>query len=118
MNVDVAWDVKGPRPKGAVTTMRTASVNERDSDNDNLKDTREHSTKPEVDDLTTYVTPNSQGRAGVRPIIEEAEALPDPEGEAAISYKKPPEEVAEYSGDYNDGADFSTIDNDGKTTAQ
>ncbi|HVG19265.1 MAG TPA: hypothetical protein VNI02_09435 [Blastocatellia bacterium] len=89
-------------------------------------DKREHSTKPEVDDLTDYQSLNSMGRAGVRGEAKEttaansAEDSPahvDAEKAAPASSSNKPATGIEYSGDYNDGADFTIVDNKGRTNA-
>lgn len=87
-------------------------------------DKREHSVKPEVDDLTDYQSLNSLGGAGVArepketpdssspeqgPTASEQEPTASNKSESAIGIK--------YSGDYNDGADFITVDNKGQTNA-
>ena len=84
-------------------------------------DKREHSAKPEVDDLTDYQKLNSLDGAGILvdpaevPILNSSE-----EDNETTSIKPPPvtgssDAVAVYDGDYNDGADFSIVDDEGKT---
>jgi len=84
-------------------------------------DKREHSTKREVDDLTDYQKLNSLDGAG---ILENPDEIPrvnnsDEDDEPAISIKPAPltsaDGVTVYDGDYNDGADFSVVDDKGKT---
>jgi hypothetical protein len=87
-------------------------------------DKRELSAKPEVDDLTDYQSLNSLGGAGV---AREAKETPDynsPEQEPVASEHEPTASRnsehsigIKYSGDYNDGADFTTVDNKGQTNA-
>jgi hypothetical protein len=87
-------------------------------------DKREHSAKPEVDDLTDYQSLNSLGGAGV---AREAKETPDynspeqgpvaSEQEPKVSNKIEPTTGIKYSGEYNDGADFNTVDNKGQTNA-
>jgi hypothetical protein len=79
-------------------------------------DKREHSTKPEVDDLTDYQSLNSLGGAGV---LGEAKETPrsSPDQTATDSNKDDPADGIKYSGNYNDGADFNTVDNKGRTNA-
>ena len=78
-------------------------------------DKREHSTKPEVDDLTDYQSLNSLGRAGVAGEAKETPAPISPDQAAAASDESEPETVVEYDNNYNDGADFNTIDDKGLT---
>ena len=85
-------------------------------------DKREHSTKREVDDLTDYQNLNSLDGAGVLVNPEEVPPLNSAEedDDAVISLKPAPltnaqDAVTVYDGDYNDGADFSTVDDEGKT---
>ncbi|MFP5263053.1 MAG: hypothetical protein ACLGJB_14215 [Blastocatellia bacterium] len=89
-------------------------------------DKREHSAKPEVDDLTDYQSLNSLGGAGVRGAAKETRAPGDAVvnvestgAENAASTAAEDEQPAgvEYSGDYNDGADFTTVDNQGRTNS-
>ncbi|HJQ68385.1 MAG TPA: hypothetical protein VKA70_05420 [Blastocatellia bacterium] len=77
-------------------------------------DKREHSLKPEVDDLTDYQSLNSLGGAGVAGAAEES-AAPDAEKEEAAATES--SNVTKYDEDYNDGSDFSAIDNEGETNA-
>jgi hypothetical protein len=79
-------------------------------------DKREHSAKPEVDDLTDYQSLNSLGGAGVAG--EARETPPDSPAETTTaSNNDDPTAGIEYSGNYNDGADFNTVDNKGRTNA-
>ena len=83
-------------------------------------DKREHSAKPEVDDLTTYESVNSLGGAGVLTNPDEVRPPTDNDEEQAGSIEPAPirvepDEVIEYSGDYDDGADFNIVDDEGKT---
>ncbi len=82
---------------------------------------RERSTKPEVDDLTDYQKLNSLDGAGILVDPEEVPVLnsSDEDG-VAISIKPAPvtgssDAVAVYDGDYDDGVDFSIVDDEGKT---
>ena len=83
---------------------------------------REHSTKPEVDDLTDYQVVNSLGGAGV---LVDPEEVPPPtnQDEDGMESIKPalandePGAVVDQSGDYNDGADFNTVDAGGRTNS-
>jgi hypothetical protein len=84
------------------------------------KNKREHSTKPEVDDLTDYQVVNSLGGAGV---LVDPEEVPPPtnQDEDGMEAIKPalanddPTPAVEQSDDYNDGADFNTVDAGGRT---
>jgi hypothetical protein len=78
-------------------------------------DKREHSTKPEVDDLTDYQSLNSLGRAGVAGEAKETPASGSPEEVRTTSDQSEPATEIEYSNNYNDGADFNTVDNKGET---
>jgi hypothetical protein len=84
-------------------------------------DKREHSAKREVDDLTNYQKLNSLGGAGVAVNPDEVPKLNESgEDEAAAPITTTPvtgpsDEVAVYDGDFNDGADFSIVDDEGKT---
>jgi hypothetical protein len=80
-------------------------------------DKREHSTKPEVDDLTDYQSLNSLGRAGVLGEAKETPATGTDEAAEEGSSGGEPATGVKYSGDYNDGADFDTVDNKGRTNA-
>jgi hypothetical protein len=87
-------------------------------------DKREHSAKPEVDDLTDYQSLNSLGGAGVARETNETPDYSSPEQEPIASEQEPkvssksePTIGIKYSGDYNDGADFTTVDNKGQTNA-
>lgn len=81
---------------------------------------REHSTKPEVDDLNDYQSLNSSGGAGVAVNPEEIAQLINPDEDQTKTIKPAPatdeaDEVIAYDGDYNDGDDFSITDNRGRT---
>jgi hypothetical protein len=81
-------------------------------------DKREHSAKREVDDLTNYQKLNSLDGAGVAESPEEippANATND-DDDPAITHK-PVGGVSGkvYDGDYDDGIDFSVVDDKGKT---
>ena len=83
-------------------------------------DKREHSAKPEVDDLTTYESENSLGGAGVLTNPDDVRPPTDNDGEHAGSINpalvdSEPDEVIEYKGDYDDGVDFHIVDDEGKT---
>lgn len=78
------------------------------------EDKREHSLKPEVDDLTDYQELNSLGGAGVAGSAKETVAS---DKQATGADKRAPEAVIEYDGDYNDGADFNPVDDKGETNA-
>lgn len=84
-------------------------------------DKREHSTKKEVDDLTDYQKLNSLGGAGILVDPEEVPVLnSSDEDDERVSIKPAPvtgssDAVAVYDGDYDDGADFSIVDDKGKT---
>ena len=78
-------------------------------------DKREHSTKPEVDDLTDYQSLNSLGRAGVAGEAKETPASSSSHEEATASNESEPAAEIEYSSNYNDGADFTTVDDKGQT---
>ena len=79
-------------------------------------DKREHSSKPEVDDLTDYQVLNSSGGAGV--LVEVKETMPaGPEEKPTASNNDDSATGIKYSGDYNDGADFTTVDTKGQTNA-
>jgi hypothetical protein len=77
---------------------------------------REHSTKPEKDDLTDYQSVNSLGGAGV---LVDPKEVPPPanydEEETRLIKKADPDTVTDYSGDYKDGADFTVVDDEGRT---
>jgi hypothetical protein len=84
-------------------------------------DKREHSTKPEIDDLTNYQKLNSLGGAGV---LENPEDVPplnvtaDDEASTPIrptTLAEAPDSVTVYDADYNDGVDFGIVDDEGKT---
>ena len=84
-------------------------------------DKREHSTKREVDDLTNYQKLNSLGGAGVLVNPDEIPKLNE-SGEddlttsvTTASVTSPSDGVAVYDGDFNDGADFNAVDDEGKT---
>src|SRR5882724_7359944 len=85
---------------------------------------REHSTKPEVDDLTDYQKLNSLDGAGILVDPEEVPVLnSSEEDDVAISIKPAPvtgssDSVAVYDGDYDDGVDFSIVDDEGKTNTR
>jgi hypothetical protein len=82
-------------------------------------DKREHSTKREVDDLTDYQKLNSLDGAGVLVNPQEIPLLnSSDEDDAAINRPPlagPPDDVTVYDADYNDGADFSIVDDEGHT---
>ena len=83
-------------------------------------DKREHSLKREVDDLTNYQKLNSLGGAGVLLNPEEVPPLNNSDEDDETASIKPahvnsPSDVTVYDGDYNDGADFSIVDDEGKT---
>ena len=83
-------------------------------------DKREHSTKPEVDDLTDYQKLNSLDGAGVLVNPEEVPPLnvseEDVESVAHPTRRDPAsEEITVYENDYSDGVDFSIVDDEGKT---
>jgi len=78
-------------------------------------DKREHSPKPEVDDLTDYQSLNSLGRAGVAGEAKETPASVSPDEATTASDESEPAAEVEYKNNYNDGADFNTIDNEGQT---
>lgn len=89
-------------------------------------DKREHSPKPEVDDLRDYQSLNSLGGAGVRGTAKETRASgdagekiesADAEHAASTAADDDPPTGKEYSGDYNDGADFTTVDDQGRTNS-
>lgn len=85
-------------------------------------DKREHSPKPEVDDLTDYQSLNSLGGAGVAGSAKETSTSsgPDekkPDEKAADSNNSEQPTGVEEGGNYNDGADFITVDNEGLTNA-
>ena len=89
---------------------------------DEAYDKREHSAKREVDDLTNYQKLNSLDGAGVLVNPDEVPPLNSSEedDDLGISIKPGPLEddkqaVTVYNGDYNDAADFTTVDNGGKT---
>ena len=77
-------------------------------------DKREHSLKPEVDDLTDYQSLNSLGGAGVAGTAKETPA-PGAKKDQAAATESP--DVTKYDKDYNDGSDFSAVDNEGETNA-
>lgn len=83
-------------------------------------DKREHSTKKEVDDLTNYQKLNSQDGAGVMTRPEEIPKLNESGEDDAASItptqRSNTDEIAEYDeGEFNDGAAFNTVDDEGKT---
>ena len=84
-------------------------------------DKRGHSAKREVDDLTNYQKLNSLGGAGVLvnpdevPKLNESDEDDPTTSVATASVTSPSEEVTVYDGDFNDGADFHTVDDEGKT---
>ena len=85
-------------------------------------DKREHSTKKEVDDLTNYQKLNSLGGAGVLVNPDDVPKLNESgEGDetqsVATPVASPSDGVAVYDGDFNDGADFNTVDDEGKTNS-
>jgi hypothetical protein len=77
-------------------------------------DKREHSLKREVDDLTDYQSLNSLGGAGVAGTAKET---PAPEGQKDQATATESSDVTKYDEDYNDGSDFSPVDNEGETNA-
>jgi hypothetical protein len=81
------------------------------------EDKREHSTKPEVDDLTDYQALNSLGGAAVAGELKDTAVRKDSKADAEVSDKAKPETKISPGGDYNDGADFVTVDNKGRTNA-
>ncbi len=80
-------------------------------------DKREHSTKPEVDDLTDYQSLNSLGGAAVAGSAQETSTSGTPDEEPEGSNDDGRTTEANDSGGYNDGADFVTVDNKGLTNA-
>jgi hypothetical protein len=85
-------------------------------------DKREHSTKHEVDDLTSYESENSLGGAGVLTSPDDVRPPTENDEQQAGSIKPPlvdeePKEVIKYRGDYNDGIDFAIVDDENKTNA-
>ncbi len=86
-------------------------------------DKREHSPKKEVDDLTNYQKLNSLGGAGIMVNPEEGTQLNEsgdddpPTSAATVPATGPTDGIAVYDGDFNDGADFNTVDDDGKTNS-
>jgi hypothetical protein len=86
-------------------------------------DKREHSTKPEKDDLTDYQSLNSLGGAGVAGTAKETPAsasdtsAPGDPKDSEATIETEPSEVVKYSGDYNDGSDFSAVDNEAETNS-
>ena len=84
-------------------------------------DKREHSAKREVDDLTNYQKLNSLGGAGVLVDPDEVPKLNEAgDDDATTSVATVPvttssDEVVMYDGDFNDGADFNIVDDEGKT---
>jgi len=84
-------------------------------------DKREHSTKKEVDDLTDYQKLNSLDGAGVLVNPEEIPPLNVSEEDVDQTSVKPgplanaPDSVTVYDSDYDDGVDFSIVDDEGKT---
>lgn len=83
-------------------------------------DKREHSTKREVDDLTNYQKLNSLGGAGVLVNPDEVPKLnesdeDDDTANTPTPVTSPPDGVTVYDGDFNDGVDFSIVDDEGKT---
>ena len=83
-------------------------------------DKREHSAKREVDDLTNYQKLNSLDGAGVLVNPDEVPKLNE-SGEddetpvTTVPVESPSDGVAVYDGDFNDGADFNIVDDEGKT---
>ncbi|HEX8185059.1 MAG TPA: hypothetical protein VF747_09920 [Blastocatellia bacterium] len=80
-------------------------------------DKREHSTKPEVDDLTDYQSLNSLGGAGVAGEVKATPAPTSPDQAATTPDGSKQATEIEPARDYNDGADFIIIDNKGQTNA-
>jgi hypothetical protein len=86
-------------------------------------DKREHSAKREVDDLTNYQKLNSLGGAGVMVNPDEVPKLNESDDDEATSsgsttpVPSDSDEVAVYDGDFNDGADFNVVDDEGKTNS-
>jgi len=84
-------------------------------------DKREHSAQRQADDLTNYQKLNSLGGAGVLVNPDEIPKLNesgDDDVTAQVTAEPDttvPDEVAVYDGDFNDGADFNTVDDEGKT---
>jgi hypothetical protein len=89
--------------------------------NDKSYDKREHSTKPEVDDLTDYQKLNSLGGAGVLvdpdevPPLNVSEEDDEPKSIKPTSLSSASDSLPVYDSDYNDGVDFSIVDDEGKT---
>ena len=81
------------------------------------EDKREHSLKPEVEDLTDYQDLNSLGGAGVAGSAKETVACGDADKLPTGADKSEPGTAIEYNGDYNDGADFNPVDDKGETNA-
>lgn len=83
-------------------------------------DKREHSTKPDVDDLTSYESENILGGAGVLTDPDEVRP-PTNNDERQAGTIEPPlveketDAPIESGGDYNDGLDFSIVDDENKT---
>lgn len=88
---------------------------------DKRYDKREHSAKPEVDDLTDYQKLNSLDGAGVLVDPDEVPPLNASEEDDEAKSIKPASHASAsdplpvYDGDYNDGVDFSIVDDKGKT---
>ena len=83
-------------------------------------DKREHSAKKEVDDLTDYQKLNSLDGAGVLVNPEEVPPLNASEEDVQqtsnpVTLTNPSDSVTVYESDYNDGVDFSVVDDEGKT---
>jgi hypothetical protein len=81
------------------------------------EDKREHSLKPEVEDLTDYQELNSLGGAGVAGSAKETAARSDSDKQAEDANDTAPEPAIKYDGDYNDGVDFNPVDDKGETNA-
>jgi hypothetical protein len=78
-------------------------------------DKREHSAKREVDDLTDYQSLNSLGGAGVAGEAKETPKSAAADDAVTVSNSDEPATEVKDGGKFNDGADFSTIDNKGQT---
>jgi hypothetical protein len=81
------------------------------------EDKREHSLKPEVDDLTDYQELNSLGGAAVAGSAKDSPSHSNTQEQATSQDETEPGTAIEYNGDYNDGADFNPVEDKGETNA-
>ena len=89
-------------------------------------DKREHPTAPEKDDSTDSHSPNSLGGPAGAGTAKETPAsttsasdisAPSDQKDSETTNETEPSEVVKYEGDYNDGSDFTAVDNEAETNS-